>query len=103
MTGDLSSNCSRGQDELQAGAGRHHRPLQGGDCEKVRDGVVRGGEEASKIRHEDFRPSSVTPGLPPWIMKQGGLKSCGRIPSSSYWKIKRIAFLIYFFSKKVIF
>ena len=58
----------------------------------------------SNIRHDDFRASVRVSrsGYPPWILKRGGLESSGRIPSSLYWKTKRIAF-IYFFRRKKIF
>ena len=36
---------------------------------------------------------------PPWILKRVGLESSGRIPSSLYWKTKRIAFFFFFFGK----
>ena len=50
----------------------------------------------SNIRHNDFRAPSVrrnaqgTP--PPWILKRGGLESCGQRLISSIGKTKIIAF-----------
>ena len=60
----------------------------------------------SYIRKGKYRPATTTTttpaatvsrsGYPPWILKRGGLESSGRIPSSLYWKTKRIAFFFFF-------
>ena len=47
-----------------------------------------------KVKCRPATPSLTTPSSP-WILKRGGLESSGRIPSSLYWKTKRIAFFFF--------
>ena len=47
----------------------------------------------SNNRHKEFLPHPSirhAQGTPPWILKRAGLESSGQIPTSSYWKTKRI-------------